>query len=126
MPIRNEHETFYTLIVGLISLIRLHPDIDDDIVRQVRHRRCIWTNICDGAPTRVISAGKQHITAVQCPEGHRAAPAGWRKTTSGEESTGKRVATVTFDGFQHPFLAVGRLRFRHGRRHQHTQRTVLG
>lgn len=35
MPIRNEHETFYTLIVGLISLIRLHPDIDDDIVRQV-------------------------------------------------------------------------------------------
>lgn len=31
----NEHETFYTLIVGLISLIRLHPDIDDDIVRQV-------------------------------------------------------------------------------------------
>ena len=25
----------YTLIVGLISLIRLHPDIDDDIVRQV-------------------------------------------------------------------------------------------
>lgn len=35
MPIRNVHETFYTLIVGLISLIRLHPDIDDDIVRQV-------------------------------------------------------------------------------------------
>ena len=35
MPIRNEHETFYTLIVGLISLIRLHSDIDDDIVRQV-------------------------------------------------------------------------------------------
>ena len=35
MPIRNEHETFYTLIVGVISLIRLHPDIDDDIVRQV-------------------------------------------------------------------------------------------
>lgn len=35
MPITNEHETFYTLIVGLISLIRLHPDIDDAIVRQV-------------------------------------------------------------------------------------------
>lgn len=35
MPITNEHETFYTLIVGLISLIRLHPDIDDTIVRQV-------------------------------------------------------------------------------------------
>lgn len=35
MPITYEHETFYTLIVGLISLIRLHPDIDDAIVRQV-------------------------------------------------------------------------------------------
>ena len=35
MPIRNVHETFYTLIVGLISLIRLHPDTDDTVVRQV-------------------------------------------------------------------------------------------
>ena len=68
MPIRNEHETFYTLIVGLISLIRLHPDIDDDIVRQVAAQTLHLTNICDGAPTRIISAGKQHITAVQCPE----------------------------------------------------------
>ncbi len=25
MPHHHEHETFYTLIVGLISLIRLHP-----------------------------------------------------------------------------------------------------
>ena len=35
MPITNEHETFYTLIVGLISLIRLHPDIEDTVIRQV-------------------------------------------------------------------------------------------
>ncbi len=35
LPITNEHETFYTLIVGLISLIRLHPDTDDSVVRQV-------------------------------------------------------------------------------------------
>ncbi len=35
MPISNEHETFYTLIVGLISLIRLHPDIEDTVIRQV-------------------------------------------------------------------------------------------
>lgn len=35
MPIRNIHETFYTLIVGLISLIRLHPDTPDAIIKQV-------------------------------------------------------------------------------------------
>ena len=35
LPITNEHETFYTLIVGLISLIRLHPDTKDTVVRQV-------------------------------------------------------------------------------------------
>jgi TetR/AcrR family transcriptional regulator len=35
MPITNEHETFYTLIVGLISLIRLHPNIEDTVIRQV-------------------------------------------------------------------------------------------
>ena len=35
LPISNEHETFYTLIVGLISLIRLHPDIEDTVIRQV-------------------------------------------------------------------------------------------
>ncbi len=35
MPIVNEHETFYTLIVGLISLIRLHPDIEDSVIRQI-------------------------------------------------------------------------------------------
>ena len=35
MPITNEHETFYTLIVGLISLIRLHPDTEDTVIRQV-------------------------------------------------------------------------------------------
>lgn len=35
MPITNEHETFYMLIVGLISLIRLHPDIEDTVIRQV-------------------------------------------------------------------------------------------
>ncbi|MBW3079148.1 TetR/AcrR family transcriptional regulator [Bifidobacterium simiiventris] len=35
LPIRNVHETFYTLIVGLISLIRLHPDTPDAVIKQV-------------------------------------------------------------------------------------------
>ena len=32
---------------------------------------------------------------------------------------------ITLDGFQHFLFGVGSLAFRHGRRHQHTQRTVL-
>ncbi|OZG63915.1 AcrR family transcriptional regulator [Bifidobacterium hapali] len=35
LPIRNIHESFYTLIVGLISLIRLHPETPDVVIRQV-------------------------------------------------------------------------------------------
>ncbi|KAB8286641.1 AcrR family transcriptional regulator [Bifidobacterium ramosum] len=35
LPIRNVHETFYTLIVGLISLIRLHPETDDRVIKEV-------------------------------------------------------------------------------------------
>lgn len=35
LPIRNVHETFFTLIVGLISLVRSHPSISDDIIKQV-------------------------------------------------------------------------------------------
>ncbi|NEG90058.1 TetR/AcrR family transcriptional regulator [Bifidobacterium aerophilum] len=35
LPIRNVHETFYTLIVGLISLIRLHPETPDVVIKQV-------------------------------------------------------------------------------------------
>ncbi|RSX54615.1 TetR/AcrR family transcriptional regulator [Bifidobacterium samirii] len=35
LPIRNVHETFYTLIVGLVSLIRLHPDTSDRLIKQV-------------------------------------------------------------------------------------------
>ncbi|KFI47974.1 TetR/AcrR family transcriptional regulator [Bifidobacterium biavatii] len=35
MPIRNVHESFYVLIVGLISLIRQHPETPDRVIKQV-------------------------------------------------------------------------------------------
>ena len=35
MPIRNIHEIFFTLIVGLISLIRSHPAISDRTLKEV-------------------------------------------------------------------------------------------
>ncbi|NMM93329.1 TetR/AcrR family transcriptional regulator [Bifidobacterium oedipodis] len=35
LPITNVHETFFTLIVGLISLIRSHQNISDDTLKQV-------------------------------------------------------------------------------------------
>lgn len=35
LPIDHVHETFFTLTVGLISLIRSHPDIGDDTLRAV-------------------------------------------------------------------------------------------
>ena len=38
---------------------------------------------------------------------------------------GDRITVITLDGFQHFLFGVGGLAFRHGRRHQHTQRTVL-
>ena len=38
---------------------------------------------------------------------------------------GDRITVITLDGFQHFLFGVGSLAFRHGRRHQHTQRTVL-
>lgn len=33
LPISNVHETFFMLIVGLISLLRTHPDISDDTLK---------------------------------------------------------------------------------------------
>ena len=35
LPITNVHETFFTLIVGLISLIRSHPNISDRTIKEV-------------------------------------------------------------------------------------------
>ncbi|MBT1163191.1 TetR/AcrR family transcriptional regulator [Bifidobacterium felsineum] len=35
LPITNVHETFFTLIVGLISLVRSHPAIADSTIKQV-------------------------------------------------------------------------------------------
>ncbi|PJM78426.1 TetR/AcrR family transcriptional regulator [Bifidobacterium scaligerum] len=35
LPITNVHETFFTLIIGLISLIRSHPDVSDCTIKQV-------------------------------------------------------------------------------------------
>lgn len=35
LPIHNVSETFFTLIVGLISLLRSHPDISDSTIKQV-------------------------------------------------------------------------------------------
>ncbi|KFI92861.1 TetR-type transcriptional regulator [Bifidobacterium saguini DSM 23967] len=35
LPISNVHETFFTLIVGLISLVRSHPSISDETIKQV-------------------------------------------------------------------------------------------
>lgn len=35
LPIHNIHESFYTLIVGLISLIRLHPDTPDIVIKRI-------------------------------------------------------------------------------------------
>ncbi|MBT1182358.1 TetR/AcrR family transcriptional regulator [Bifidobacterium sp. CP2] len=35
LPIENVHETFFTLIVGLISLIRSHPDVTDATLKAV-------------------------------------------------------------------------------------------
>lgn len=38
---------------------------------------------------------------------------------------GDRITVITLDGFQHFLFSVGGLAFHHGRRHQHTQSTVL-
>ena len=38
---------------------------------------------------------------------------------------GDRIPVITLDGIQPLLISVGGLAFRHGRRHQHTQRTVL-
>ena len=35
LPITNVHETFFTLIVGLISLVRSHPNISDRTIKEV-------------------------------------------------------------------------------------------
>ena len=35
LPITNVHEPFFTLIVGLISLIRSHPNISDRTIKEV-------------------------------------------------------------------------------------------
>lgn len=35
LPITNVHETFFTLIVGLISLVRSHPDLSDSTIKEV-------------------------------------------------------------------------------------------
>ncbi|PWG66017.1 TetR/AcrR family transcriptional regulator [Bifidobacterium callitrichidarum] len=35
LPITNVHETFFTLIVGLISLIRSHPNVSDQTIKEV-------------------------------------------------------------------------------------------
>ncbi|OZG58998.1 AcrR family transcriptional regulator [Bifidobacterium myosotis] len=35
LPIANIHETFFALIVGLISLVRSHPDVNDQTIKQV-------------------------------------------------------------------------------------------
>ncbi|MBT1174221.1 TetR/AcrR family transcriptional regulator [Bifidobacterium sp. LC6] len=35
LPIGNVHETFFTLIVGLISLVRSHPSISNATIKQV-------------------------------------------------------------------------------------------
>lgn len=35
LPIHDIHETFYVLIVGLISMIRQHPDIDNDAIKRI-------------------------------------------------------------------------------------------
>jgi AcrR family transcriptional regulator len=41
LPIAHEYETFYTLIVGLVSFVRTHPDADDgllkDLIAQTLH-----------------------------------------------------------------------------------------
>ena len=35
LPIHSVHETMYVLIVGLISMIRLHPDTPDNVIKRV-------------------------------------------------------------------------------------------
>ena len=35
VPIENPHETFFILIVGLISLLRSHPELPDAAIRQL-------------------------------------------------------------------------------------------
>lgn len=35
LPIDNVHETFFTLIIGLVSLIRSHPRIPDTVIKSV-------------------------------------------------------------------------------------------
>lgn len=35
LPITNVHETFFVLVVRLISLIRSHPNISDRIIKEV-------------------------------------------------------------------------------------------
>ena len=35
LPITNVHETFFTLNVGLISLIRSHPGVSDRTIKEV-------------------------------------------------------------------------------------------
>ncbi|RSX53631.1 AcrR family transcriptional regulator [Bifidobacterium goeldii] len=35
LPIKNVHETFFVLIVGLISLLRTHPNVDDATLKNL-------------------------------------------------------------------------------------------
>ncbi len=35
MPIEHVHETFYTLVMGLLMYIRTHPDVSDETVKDI-------------------------------------------------------------------------------------------
>ncbi|KFI96995.1 TetR family transcriptional regulator [Bifidobacterium stellenboschense] len=56
LPITNVHETFFTLIVGLISLLRSHPETPDTTVKSVIAQTLHLTGYIAAYPSAIPDA----------------------------------------------------------------------